>query len=55
MTIDERLAALAQSMEVLRGIHVDNEKRFTEQIRQLPVIAEQNEMRVGELASGACR
>jgi hypothetical protein len=50
MTIDERLEALAQSMEVLQGMHMDNDKRFTEQIRHLAVVAEQNEARVGELA-----
>jgi chromosome segregation ATPase len=28
MTLDERLEALAQSMEVLQGMQMDNEKRF---------------------------
>jgi hypothetical protein len=28
MTIDERLEALAQSMELLQGMQIDNEKRF---------------------------
>jgi hypothetical protein len=49
MTIDERLEALTQSMEVLQGMHLDNDKRFTEQIRHLAVIAEQNEIRAGQM------
>jgi hypothetical protein len=28
MTIDERLEALTQSMELLQAMHVDNEKRY---------------------------
>ena len=47
MTIDERIEALTQSVELLSLMHQDNEKRFAEfaatasrQISQLVTIAE---------------
>lgn len=40
MTIDERLEALAQSLEVLQGMQMDNEKRFTTITRNFEVVLE---------------
>ena len=44
MTIDERLEALTQSVELLHLSQSDT----NEKIRRLPVIAEQNEVRAGQ-------
>jgi hypothetical protein len=35
MTIDERLEALAQSMELLSAMHLDNEKRYHERFAEI--------------------
>jgi hypothetical protein len=40
MTIDERLEVLAQSMEVLQGMQMDNEKRFAAVTRNFEVVLE---------------
>jgi hypothetical protein len=40
MTIDERLEVLAQSMEVLQGMQMDNEKRFATITRNFGVVLE---------------
>jgi hypothetical protein len=45
MTIDERLEALAQSVELLQLSQRDTDER----IRHLAVIAEQNEVRAGHM------
>jgi hypothetical protein len=45
MNIDERLGALAQSMELLQLSQQDTDKK----IRGLAIIAEQNEVRAGEM------
>ena len=45
MTLDERIEALTQSVELLASIHKDTEARFT----QLATAAEKNEQRTGQL------
>jgi hypothetical protein len=40
MTIDERLEVLAQSMEVLRGMQMENTKRFAAIMRNFEVVLE---------------
>ena len=45
MTLDERIEALTQSVELLASIHKDTEARFT----QLAPAAEKNEQRTGHL------
>ena len=59
MTIDERLEAIAQSLEVLNGLQHANERRFAEiastlqqdaeNIRALARIAEIHERRLSDL------
>ena len=44
MTLDERIEALPQSVEVLASMHKDTETRFT----QLAAAAEKNEQRTGQ-------
>lgn len=45
MTLDERIEALTQSVELLASMHKDTETRFT----QLAMAAEKNEQRTGQL------
>jgi len=49
MTIDERLEALAQTVELSAQMHRDLERDLDEKIRRLALIAEQNEIRIAEL------
>ena len=45
MTLDERIEALTQSVELLASMHKDTETRFA----QLATAAERNEQRTGQL------
>jgi DNA-binding SARP family transcriptional activator len=45
VTLDERIEALTQSVELLASMHKDTETRFT----QLAMAAEKNEQRTGQL------
>jgi DNA-binding SARP family transcriptional activator len=45
VTLDERIEALTQSVELLASMHKDTGTRFT----QLATAAEQNEQRTGQL------
>jgi hypothetical protein len=49
MTIDERLQALTESLKSLGSLHRDLERGTNEKIQALANIAEQNEVRAGEM------
>jgi hypothetical protein len=55
MTIDERLQALTESVELLASLHRDLERETSEKIRSLAVIAEQNEVRAGQMDKRAAQ
>lgn len=59
MSIDERIEALTQSVELLSHMHMDNEKRYNEyfqvvsdSLRTLTRIAEAHEDRINKLENG---
>lgn len=49
MTIDERIEALTQSVELLSQMHQDNEKTYAQIFKQLADIAEPHEHRISDL------
>jgi hypothetical protein len=56
MTIDERLEAIAQNLDLLTRIHLDNDREYRERFRQIEDLFQkneerfqQNETRVGQL------
>ena len=49
MTIDERIKALTQSVELLSQMHQDNEKKYLQLFEQLARIAESHEARISKL------
>jgi hypothetical protein len=49
MTIDERLEALAQSLELWSHMHMDASKEYDERFRSLEKLFRANEERVGQL------
>jgi hypothetical protein len=55
MTIDERLQALTESVELLTSLHRDLERETTEKIRSLAVIAEHNEVRAAQMDKRAAQ
>ena len=55
MTIDERLQALTESVELLTSLHRDLERETTEKIRGLALVAEQNEVRAGQMMDAITR
>ena len=55
MTLDERLQALTESVELLTHLHRDLERETTERIRSLAVIAEQNEVHAVQMMDAITR
>ena len=55
MTIDERLQALIESVELLTSLHRDLERETNEKVRSLAMIAEQNEVRAAQMMDAITR
>lgn len=51
MTIDQRLKSLAESMEVLQGMQMDNEKRFAANERRFQTVTHSFEVVLDSLKS----